>query len=70
VKNHSLLSDNFISPLLSKVKGVQIVDGFFYDGWGNTLDIGANLSNSGIGPTGPQGPAGAIFIIVLKSVVP
>jgi len=39
---------------------VQVVDGLYYDGLGNLLNIGSGGSGSGgIGPTGPQGATGA-----------
>jgi len=38
---------------------VQVVDGLYYDGLGNLLNIGSGGSGSGgIGPTGPQGATG------------
>ena len=43
---------------------VQIVDGLYYDGLGNLLNIGGSGSN-GIGPTGPQGATGAAGVSLM-----
>lgn len=38
---------------------VQVINGVFYDGLGNTLTIGGGSGSGGSGSVGPQGPAGA-----------
>jgi hypothetical protein len=51
------MSNSLFGATVSSTFGklVQTVGGYYYDGYGNPLDIGSG----GIGPQGPTGPAGS-----------
>ena len=56
------MSNNLTGSNASDTYGrlVQVIDGYYYDGFGNPLTIGAGGTGSGAqGPQGPIGPQGA-----------
>jgi len=56
------MSNSFYGVSISSTfqRLVQVVDGLYYDGLGNLLNIGSGGSGSGgLGPTGPKGATGA-----------
>lgn len=51
------LSNEFVSGTYGRL--VQVIDGLYYDGYGNLLNIGNGIVYPGpIGPIGPMGPIG------------